>query len=131
MKKDKVIDIFEDLKNKGILRSYTAKGDIVISGDYPRESTEWLPDVKISGKQMAYIVAIKHYAEHHPDFTQEDLNEMLKTKKIKFAILRKMNKKIPDFAEELKTGNIMEIVIDYARRVQEEDTFRFSSENEL
>lgn len=69
----------------------------------------------ISNKQYFQIAQFYNFLKENPNLTNEDILEILNSNN-KFSFLRKLDKLIPDFYEELKLHGPMCIATTYASR---------------
>jgi len=69
----------------------------------------------LSDKQYFQIAQFYVFLKENPDLTSEEIREVLKSNN-KFSFLRKLDKLIPDFYEELKLHGPMTIATTYASR---------------
>ena len=67
----------------------------------------------LSNEQYFQIAEFYNFLEENKGLTAYEIRELLKGKLIKFAFLRKLDKLIPDFFEELKFHGPMSIATRY------------------
>lgn len=77
------------------------------------ESKTRLNPKLISNKQYYQIAEFYNFLEENEDLTLEEIREILKSKPIEYGFLRKLDKLIPDFFEELKHHGPMCIAIEF------------------
>jgi len=93
---------------------------IVIGGIYyqvSRQKGKSIDPIIIPKEQLDKLVALSKFLRENENITQEDLDLLLKTKLFKYRFLRKLNNKIPDFLEELKTNGPQSVALYYANRI--------------
>ena len=106
----------EVLGNKNFLNS---NKEVVVGGRYSRMMGHILVSpVKVSKQQLDQLYGLSKFLRENPHVTQEDLNELLKTKFFKFKFLRKVNKLLPDLLIELRDYSAQSVALYYANRVQ-------------
>ena len=69
----------------------------------------------ISNKQYFQIAQLYNFLKENPDLKDEEIREILNSNN-KFSFLRKLDKSMPDFIEELKLHGPMTIATTYASR---------------
>ena len=69
----------------------------------------------ISHKEYFQVAQFYNFLKENPNLTNEDIREILNSNN-KFSFLRKLDKLIPDFYEELKLHGPMTMATTYASR---------------
>ena len=69
----------------------------------------------ISHKEYFQVAQFYNFLKENPNLTNDDITEILNSNN-KFSFLRKLDKLIPDFYEELKLHGPMTIATTYASR---------------
>lgn len=67
----------------------------------------------ISKNYIDQLVAIHKFLKDNKEITEQDFNNLLKTTFINFGFVKKLNRTMPDFLNELKTHGPMWIAKDY------------------
>lgn len=92
--------------------------DIIVGGSYERLRRKLSRPLKIKKEEMDQLVALRKFLIANPYVTQEDLNALLYGALIKFDFLRKVNKMLPDFANELRDHGAQVVACYYANRTR-------------
>ena len=77
----------------------------------------------ISHKQYFQIAQFYNFLKENPELTNEDIKGILNTNN-KFSFLRKLDKSMPDFLEELKMHGPMCIATTYASRKHKDEQLK-------
>ena len=77
----------------------------------------------ISNKQYFQVAELHKYLEENQDLTHEEFEQVLKSKFVKFAFLRKLNKVIKNLDDELRTNGIKHVAMKYAEKKYARDVF--------
>ena len=81
----------------------------------------------ISNKQYFQIAEFYNFLKENEDLTDEEIREVLKSKFIDYKFLRKLDKLIPGFFEELKFHGPMCVAIQYVDlKVRKENNKEFN-----
>ena len=78
----------------------------------------------ISNNQYYQIAEFYNFLTENEDLTDEEIREVLKYKFINYKFLRKLDKLIPDFFEELKMHGPMSVAIRYIDRKVNKENYR-------
>lgn len=92
--------------------------DIIVGGSYERLRRKLSRPLKIKKEEMDQLIALRKFLIANPYVTQEDLNALLCGELMKFKFLRKVNKMLPDFAEELRDYGAQVVACYYANRIR-------------
>ena len=91
---------------------------VVLDASCSRKTWKFIDLVTVTKHQMLQLVALSQFLKENPEVTQEDLNELLKTKFFQFKFLRRVNNMLPDFLLELKNYGARSVALYYANRVR-------------
>ena len=78
----------------------------------------------ISNKQYFQIAEFYNFLKENEDLTDEEIREVLQAKFVNYRFLRKLDKLIPDFFEELKFHGPMSVAIRYVDRKVNKENYR-------
>lgn len=95
--------------------------DVVVGGGLRLDGRIKKP-VTMPKEQFDQICALYKFLKENNNLTQEELNNLLKTKFVQYKFLRQINKKMPGLLDELKTHGPMYVAgyIAYLNKTNEE-----------
>ena len=98
-------NLIEQLNRKlNIVKTQAVKvEDFVFVKDDKKQISMFSLSETITKKQRAQVYALYNFLNENKNLTQEELDDILKSKIFKFAFLRKLNKIIDNLPEELMT----------------------------
>ncbi len=91
--------------------------EVIVGGSYQPLIRRLRKPLTVTKHQMDQLVALSNFIKIHPEFTQEDLNELLNAKPLKFKFLREVNTMLPDMLEELRDHGPGSVACYYANRM--------------
>lgn len=71
----------------------------------------------ISKNYIDQLVAIHKFLKNNKEITEQDFDNLLKTSFVNFRFVKKLNRTMPDFLNELKTHGPMWIAKDYVYNI--------------
>lgn len=77
----------------------------------------------ISNEQYFQVAQLYNYLMENENLTHEEFQEILKSKFVKFAFLRKLNRVVKNLDEELRTHGIRYVATKYAEKKYVNDAF--------
>ena len=91
--------------------------NVIVGGMYNTVRRKLGKPLTITKEEMDQLVALYRFLKDHPDFTQEQLNDLLNADIHKFKFLIKVNNILPDFLSELKDHGPGSVACYYANRM--------------
>ena len=115
--KNLVRELTKKLAIRELESSFYSDKDIHVGGRYNRATGKTEGAIKIKQTEFDQLEGLYLFVKENQSLTQEELNELLKTKFLKFKFLRKVNAMLPDLLAEIKMHGAMQVAIYYANRV--------------